>query len=87
MGCCCGPVGRGVTSYTRGPGFEARPQQFFENEPSITDNCIENSKIKKKETENGPVKNIQKIGWTTIAVYYQPEYNKVAVFLTWMQFN
>ena len=43
----CGSVGRAVASDTRGPQFESSHRQNFIN--TFTINCIEKTKIKKKE--------------------------------------
>ena len=53
QGSGCGAVGRAVASYTRGPRFESSHRQKF-IEHLFTVNCIEKTKIKKKEAGNGP---------------------------------
>ena len=67
MGSCCGTVGRAVASDTRGPRFESSHRQNFIN--VFTINCIEKTKIKKKETVNGPFKKTQQLIQACITFY------------------
>ena len=52
QGSGCGAVGRAVASDTRGPRFESSHRRNFIH--VFTINCIEKTKIKKKEAGNGP---------------------------------
>ena len=49
----CGSVDRAVASDTRDPRFESRHWQTFIKH-LFTVNCVEKTKIKKKEAGNGP---------------------------------
>ena len=50
----CGSVGRAVAFDTRGPRFDSSHQQNFIEHLFII-NCIEKTKINKKEAGNGPL--------------------------------
>ena len=54
LGSGCGSVGRAVNSNTRGPRFDSSHGQNF-NWTIIIVDCIEKTKIKKKEAWNGPL--------------------------------
>ena len=53
MGSGCGSVGRAVAFDTRDPRFDSSHQQTFIKH-LFNVNCVEKTKIKKKEAGNGP---------------------------------
>ena len=53
LGSGCGSVGSEVASDTRDPRFESSHRQTF-IEHLFSVNCVEKTKIKKKEAKNGP---------------------------------
>ena len=59
LGSGCGSVGRAVASNSGGLRFESSYRQTFISDIQLfTVNCIEKTKIKKKETGKGPFKKI-----------------------------
>ena len=54
LGSDCGSVGSAVASDTRGPQFESSHRRIFFTERLSIANCVEKTKIKKKEAGNGP---------------------------------
>ena len=65
LGSGCGAVGRAVAFKTRGPRFGSSHRQNFIEHLFII-NCIEKSKINKKEAGNGPLFFKKKIVYVSI---------------------
>ena len=73
LGSGCGSVGRAVAFNTRGPWFDSSHRQNFIEHLFII-NCIEKTKINKKEAGNGPLFFKKKLNF----VHLDPLPNKVS---------
>ena len=82
MGSGCGAVGRAVAFKTRGPRFDSSHRQNFIEHLFII-NCIEKTKINKKEAGNGPLfkKIILEIDIYLVILTYCEPFNRDALSL------